>query len=208
MKRKLEYITSIILLSLQLHSQLSKDTLIFSKYNFQLSAGSRLELISVGIERLGILKEGLSFGSQINLNGGTYNKYIGKQTIYNPLFLGVNVQPFHLLIGNHLQFETGPSASLNIYRFKGQQYPIDTSNNAYNLLRDNLILIYNIGCRYTFPEQKISFKLLFGAHYSTSLFNYNINRFFANGEISVLYRFRKKIYKKEYYNKINSGNSK
>jgi len=123
MKRKLEYITSIILLSLQLHSQLSKDTLIFSKYNIQLSVGSRLELISLGVERLTAINESLSFGSQINFNAGTYNKYIGKQTIYNPLFLGVNVQPFHLLIGNHFQFETGSSASLNIYRFKGQRYP-------------------------------------------------------------------------------------
>ncbi|MCA6437558.1 MAG: hypothetical protein ACK5QC_00945 [Bacteroidota bacterium] len=203
-QKKLGFIISFLLLINIFSAQPKKDTVIFSKYRLQLNFGSRIELYSVGIERLGILNKKLNFSSQLNFNTGIFGTRLnaGSQTKYNPFFVAFNLQPFHLLVGKNLQFETGPSFGLNFYRFNGSKYPLDTSNYAYNTLRDRFELFYMLGARYTLPKQQVSFKFLVGVKYTTSMFKYNINRAFACFESSVLYTFRKKVYKKKYYNEL------
>jgi hypothetical protein len=170
-----------------------------------LNFGSRTLLWSIGLERLNKINDKLNFSTQLNLMGGVERRTfrIGAQDLYNPLYIKFCIQPFHLLVGKNLQFETGPSFGFDFYRYKGKRYPIDTTNNSYNgLFRDRFELYYLLGGRYTLPKQQITFKLLIGVKYSTSLFNYNINRAFACFESSVLYTFRKKVYKKKYYNEL------
>lgn len=202
-QKKLEFIISLFLLAHITKAQLQKDTTIISKYKIQLSFGSRTSLWALGIEKISSISKNIKFSSQINLNGGVqrHTLGIGKQGAYNPIFSKFCIQPFHLLIGKNLQFETGPSFGFSFFRYKNQKYPLDTTNNAYNsAFRDRLEVFYLTGLRYTFPKRQISMKLLIGAAYSTKIFNYNMSRFFGCFETGILYTFRKTVYKKKYYN--------
>lgn len=211
-QKKLGCIISLLLFAVSsaFFAQPKKDTLLFSKYSAQINFGSRILIWSVGFDRLEKISEKLKYSSQINFVGGIANDRfgIGKQTLYTPRFVGLSFQPFHLLVGKDLQFETGPSLGFSFYRLNGRKYPLDTTNNAYNSLRDRFELYYLLGGRYTLPKQQISFKFLVGIKYTTSMFNYNINRIFGCFESSILYTFRKKVYKKKYFNDLKNKEEK
>lgn len=169
-----------------------KDSVKYLDYYISINSPiSRNFSWDIGVERIKILKKNISYSSMITLIGGKANSNFNRESYYNPKFLSICIQPFHLLYGKSLKFETGISSSFQMYRYKGQQYPSADSAWFY---QDRLNVFLLFGIRYTLKKQQISFKFVFGPQYRINL--QRSSSFFVDtygGELGVNWRIRKKI---------------
>lgn len=179
-------------------SSIKDSTKLFDYYlDFNFPTNRNSYAWSLGLERIKPLSKSLkwNYSSLIKFSGGRPNIFY-KENYYNPKYLSVCFQPFHLLYGKSLQLETGISASVNLYRYKGKPYPKeDDSTAAANFYRDVVRLFYMAGLRYTFKKPQISIKLLVGTQRTFFLHDvpYRRNSPPIVGELGINYRLRKKV---------------
>lgn len=175
-----------------------KDNILFYDYYLSANLISRIGVpFDIGIERIKNIKGNLFYASQISVTTNLQGLYLAPQQFHIPAYYGVLVQPFHILIGGDLKFETGVSAAFLFFRYKGMQYPIDTVRitNSYNLLYDRMPISFTAGLRYTFKKSQISIKCIYGLRYlinlqrnAPSYFNFNP----GSAELGLNWRFRKR----------------
>lgn len=198
MQRNIKFLLLILLLNNALRAQ-RKDSTVFYDYYLCSNLLSRIGTIGdIGVERIKPIKNNMYYASQFSIYLNRQSLNLAAVDKYRPKFAGFTVQPFHLLIGKSLQFETGPSVAFGFFRYiNNAQYPIDTSNWAYNsAFFDRMFFIYTVGLRYTFKKQQLSIKFIFGPksiinlrRSQPSYFNFDP----GGGELGINWRLRKKI---------------
>lgn len=188
-------------LYLGLHSQTKsvKDSTKFFDYYLILNCPTSRNYypLSVGIERIKPLGKSTkwNYSSLISISGGNASSHFTKATYYNPKHLSVCFQPFHLLYGKSLQFETGISTSIELYRYNGKPYLKDNDSTIAASYRDVVRLFYMAGLRYTFKKPQVSIKFIIGVQHTFFLHDvpYRRNSPPIIGELGVNWRLRKKI---------------
>lgn len=190
----------ILIISNKLLLAQGKDTTFFYDYYISANLLSRIgQPFDVGIERIKPIKKNISYASQIAFYGSKEFLGIKTENVWYPKYAGFFIQPFHLLMGKQLKFETGISAAFQLYGFSKYKYPIDTSNNAYNLYSDRYRILYTIGLRYVFKKPQISVKLILGPsilltkNFVNSKEQERIFRLLSFIEFGFNYRLRKHI---------------
>lgn len=150
-------------------------------------------IFDIGVERIRPISERLSYAMQFSIIGGKWVWNL-PESVNNPRFVSVCVQPFHLLAGKkRLKFETGLAFNLQAYRTSGKQYP---AIKSFAFFQDAFMIIYSIGLRYTFKKPQLSLKIILGPRYGINLqtqFSQFIDS--QSAEIGLSWKLRKKIKK-------------
>lgn len=170
----------------------TKDSIKYFDYNLLLNGPiSRTHGWDIGVERIKLIKQNLSYAMQLSFRTGYYQSYVNPNKNTNIKYISICFQPYHLIVGKRLKFETGISGNLQVYRDFGKQLP---SYKSFAMNQDLLILIYSIGLRYTFKKRQISIRLLLGPGYGISL-QTHYSQFIQSqtGELSFIWRMRKKV---------------
>lgn len=200
MSQNIKLLLFIVLINNALCAQ-RRDSTIFFDYYVCSNLLSRIGAVGdIGVERIKLLKNNLHYASQFSVHLNKQSLNIKPVDKYYPKFFGFTVQPFHLLIGNRLQFETGPSVAFGFFRYlNNTKYPLDTSNFAYNTFHDRMLFMYTIGLRYTFKKPQLAVKFIIGPRGTVNLqrnqttyFNFNPGA----GELGISWRLRKSIRRK------------
>ncbi len=189
----------IVINGYQLIAQQKDSIRFFDYYLLVNSPVSRNTKMDIGIERIKLLKNKWYCSTFFSITGGKINGNFNASTVYNPHFLSLCTQPFHLLYGKQLKFETGISTTFRLFRYKNKQY---STTDSLPFFYDELNIIYSIGIRYTLKKSQIGFKLLIGPKYYINLQkkqSYFIDA--QSGELGVNWRIRKRVKRV-----INTGN--